>query len=353
MNKILKRYTDPSKPGSFLGLSGFKRNTKNKNSKAIESSLLKLNAYTLHKNKRKIFKRCKVRVTGIDDQWQVDLLDTRDIKGSNFGVSYIFTCIDVFSKKGWAKAIKNKGAPRCKKVFEQIIIESKRKPNHVYLDSGNEFKGEFSKYCKDQNIQIFPSTTKLKASVVERFNRTLKEKMWRMFTYHSSIKSQKPKNFTNYLEKLVKSYNKSFHRSIQMAPTDVNKQNESKVREVLYSDQDTIINFKYKIGDYIRISAQKNLFSKGYTPNWSDDIYIISNLIPSTPPRYIIKDLENIVYEYKFYTEELQKVLYEEFPYDAFKIIEENPENFRVEKINSNQEKVWLSRAKISNYTRI
>ncbi len=100
MNKITKKYTNPSKPGSFLGLSGFKKN--NSKNKDIENSLLKLNALTLHRNKRKNFKRCKTIVAGLDDEWQIDLIDVKNLKGSNYGNSYIFTCIDVFSKNAWA-----------------------------------------------------------------------------------------------------------------------------------------------------------------------------------------------------------------------------------------------------------
>jgi hypothetical protein len=346
MNKITKRYTNPSKPGSFLGLSGFKKN--NSKNKDIENSLLKLNALTLHRNKRKNFKRCKTIVAGLDDEWQIDLIDVKNLKGSNFGNSYIFTCIDVFSKNAWAKAIKVKEAKECKRVFKQILDESKRKPNYLYLDGGNEFKGEFKSFCNEKNILLFPSKSKLKAAVVERFNRSLKEKMWRMFTYKSSLKEKKPKNFTNFLEDLVNSYNNSFNRAIKTTPAAVNKKNEEKIRNILY-DEDIVINFKFKIGDYCRISEEKSLFDKGYTPNWSDNIYIISNLIPSNPPRYILKDLENIVYDYKFYYEEIQKVLFKEFPYDTFSIIKETSDNLLIEKINSNKQKEFVPRYKFEN----
>ena len=131
MHRISRRYTDTSKPGSFLGLSGYKRNTTNKNYKQIEKSLLKINAFTLHKPKRLNYKRCKVIVAGIDEQWQIDLIDVKNIKGSNYGVSYIFTCIDVFSKRAWAKTLKVKKAISCKEAFEKIVKISNRKPKYI------------------------------------------------------------------------------------------------------------------------------------------------------------------------------------------------------------------------------
>ena len=82
------------------------------------------------------FKRIKVQVAGIDSQWQIDLIDCHDISGSNYGLKYIFTCIDVFSKHAWAIPIKNKEAKSCLQAFKSIINESKRKPNHLYLDNG-------------------------------------------------------------------------------------------------------------------------------------------------------------------------------------------------------------------------
>ena len=156
---------------------------------------------------------------------------------------------------------------------------------------------------------------------------------------------KKPQNFTNYLDKLVQSYNNSFHTAIKAKPSSVNKNNEDKIRKQLYSQEDIFIKFNYKIGDYVRISQEKKLFEKGYTPNWSEDIYIISNLIPTEPPRYILKDLENNIYTYKFYSEELQKVLYEEFPYDAFEVINESSQNILIEKINSNQKSKWVDKS--------
>ena len=146
----------------------------------------------------------------------------------------------------------------------------------------------------------------------------------------------------------MNSYNHSFNRAIKTTPAAVNKKNEEKIRNILYDD-DIVINFKFKIGDYCRISEEKKLFDKGYTPNWSDEIYIISNLIPSNPPRYILKDLENTVYDYKFYYEEIQKVLFKEFPYDTFAIINENSDNLLIEKINSNKQKEFFQRGKFEN----
>ena len=344
INNILKKYTNPSESGSFSGLSGFLKNNKNFSKRDIEKTLLNTPTYTLHKPKRIRFKRCRVVVSGIDEQWQIDLVDVKNIKGSNYGTTFILTCIDVFSKFAWAIPLKNKEAKTCMLGLEQIIKDSGRKPISIYLDNGKEFLGEFKKLCGKYKINILPTKSLLKASIVERFNRTLKEKMWRVFTYNNENKKKFPQNFTTFLKQLVSSYNNSYHRSIKTKPANVNKTNETAIYETLFDDQSDLIVFKYKIGNYVRISNEKPIFSKGYTQNWSKDIYIIRNLIPSNPPRYLIKDLEGVNYPYKFYTEELQRVLYEEFPFDTLLVLKETSNKILVEKLNSDKKELWLNK---------
>ncbi len=83
-----------------------------------------------------------------------------------------------------------------------------------------------------------------------------------------------------------------------MKPTEVNKKTEKKVYENLYGDHEDLINnfihYSFNIGDYVRIPVQKNLFEKGYTQNWSSEIYIVSMLNPTNPPTYNVKTTENV-----------------------------------------------------------
>ena len=136
MSNIIDKYTEPSAPGSFSAVSGFIKNNKTLNKAKVINALASMDAVTLHEPKKLKFKRIKVQVAGIDSQWQIDLIDCHDISGSNYGLKYIFTCIDVFSKHAWAIPIKNKEAKSCLQAFKSIINESKRKPNHLYLDNG-------------------------------------------------------------------------------------------------------------------------------------------------------------------------------------------------------------------------
>jgi hypothetical protein len=100
---------------------------------------------------------------------------------------------------------------------------------------------------------------------VERFNRTLKEKMWKRFT------AENTRNWVDMLERLIGEYNKTFHRTIRMTPIECSKikKHEMKIPHKILSKP------KFKLGDKVRISRTKAIFEKGYLPNWSRAIYLI------------------------------------------------------------------------------
>lgn len=184
-----------------------------------------------------------------------------------------------------------------------------------------------------------------KAAVVERFNRTLKQKMYRIFT------EQKNTKYIHILKELVESYNRSYHSSIKMAPINVNKKNEKIVFANLYGKDNDFIVFALKKGDYVRTKIDKKLFEKGYTPNWSTDIFIVSQLRPTNPPTYHIKSINNQPIKDYFNKQELQLVSLNEFPYDTFNIIDTNKKLLLVEQLNTNKIKnsQWVEKSFFTN----
>ena len=310
MNKLNEIYTNPANPGSFSGVSGFTRALKDKKIKATKSEIKKyLNskeAYSLHKPKRKNYPRKQVIVKGIDDTWQIDLVDVSAIKNENDGNKFIFTCIDAFSKYAQAIEMKTKDKITSRDTFANMI--KKRKPKKVQCDKGSEFFNDvFKKLLKDNDIIMYATDSDLKASIVERFNRTLKEKMWRYFTAKGT------KKWIDVLPHFLKSYNNSYHRSINKKPNQVNKSNESEVFLTLYKHRKNegninTIKIKFKVGDHVRLSKIKKTFEKGYTPNWTREVFKIYGIIASVPPSYKVKDLNNQEITGTFYDLELQKV---------------------------------------------
>ena len=233
----------------------------------------------------------------------------------------------------------NKSAETTTRAFKEILKEG-RKPNLIYSDDGNEFKGECKKYIQSLGIKIFIAQTKVKAAVVERFNRTLKEKMYRYFDSPRPIKTNlDKKKYIDILPKLITSYNNSYHRSIKCTPNEVTKKNEDQIYQNLYGydksadGSNTLENIKFKHGTYVRIVKEKTIFEKGYTSGWSKKIYIVDKIYPNTPILYQLRDLEGSSMKGTYYAQELQKV---ELPYDTYEVVEDGVDNtIKVKKLNT------------------
>ena len=297
--KLLRKiYYTPKEAASFGGIQRLKEasHTKGKKlkTKQVVRWLSTQDTYTLHKPVRHHFSRSRVVVGGIDVQWQADLADVSRLASKNHGIKYLLTCIDIFSKYAWVEPLTSKTGKSLVAAFKHIF-KSSRKPLVLQTDQGKE-KAEGIHYFTTYNEEI-------KTSVVERFNRTLKTKMWKYFTKHNT------NIFMDVLPDLVWSYNHTYHRSIKMQPVEVHQQNQEEVWHNLYGDMPvTYKRPKFKVGDCVRISKLRKTFKKGYLPNWSEELFTIYKVIRTTPVRYVIRDEMNVTLKGSFYEEELQKV---------------------------------------------
>ena len=214
-------YYSPESPASFGGVEAVYRVVKNDGKFQISRNkirewLKQQDTYTLHKPVRHRFKRNKVIVGAVDEEWEADLVIMDSLSKKNNGYKYILTVIDVLSKYAWAEPIKTKSGENLVKAFEKICKKG-RQPEKLHTDKGTEFTNRlFQRFLKDKNILFFTTHNDTKASIVERFNRTLKGKMWKYFTAKNTLK------YIDVLQKLMYSYNHSRHRSIGMKPADVN-----------------------------------------------------------------------------------------------------------------------------------
>ena len=260
-------YYDPKRPGSFGGAESLYRDVKEEGKlkisrKQISDWLASQDTYTLHKPARRNFKRNRVIVGGIDEEWQLDLADTQSLKRYNDGYRYLLVCIDVFSKYAWIVPIKSKTGSALVEAFK-VILSAGRKPQKIMTDQGTEFFNKsFQTLLNNESIQLFNTFNETKASVVERVIRTFKTRMWRYFTAKKTLR------YIDMLPELVYSYNHSQHRSIKTKPALVNAKNEDKVWHILYGsvfDNVQSAKYKFKIGDQVRISKIKRKFDKGYS----------------------------------------------------------------------------------------
>ena len=272
--------------------------------------------YTLHKPARKRFRRNRVFVNGLDEQWQADLADLQSLSRWNRGHKYLLTCIDVLSNYAWVVPLKSKSASALVEAFTNIFKQG-RKPERLQTDAGTEFMNHsFQKFLKNHDVRHFVTYNETKAQVVERFNRTLKHLLWRLFTTSSSY------HYLDKLDNLVnQNYNQSIHRSIKMKPADVTVFNAQDVWRTLYGKQASTIKYKFKVGDQVKISKYKRLFQKGYIPSWTEESFTVAQRLPRNPPVYRLKEADGELIRGTFYEAELQKVT------------ESSDHLFRIEKI--------------------
>ena len=123
VDEYLSVYYDPKRPGSFGGIESLYRDVKQEEKfklsrKQISDWLLSQDTYTLHKPARRNFRRNRVIVGGIDEEWQMDLADMQSLKQYNDEYRYLLVCIDVFSKYAWIVPIKSKTGPAIVEAFK-------------------------------------------------------------------------------------------------------------------------------------------------------------------------------------------------------------------------------------------
>ena len=210
-------------------------------------------------------------------------------------------------------SFKNKKGETVANAFEEIMKKSKRKPNKLWVDQGKEFYNQHMYKIfkfknedileKDENGEyknhIYSVFNSGKNPVIERFNKTLTNKLWKQFTVQENHQK-----WLNILQKITSKYNNTIHRTINTTPSLASK-NPSlvKIKEEINFDKKP----KFKINDRVRIFKYKNKFEKGYKGYWTKEVFKVTKINNTNPIMYTIQDLNNEKIQGSFYTEELQK----------------------------------------------
>ena len=254
----------------------------------------------------------------IDKQWQADLVEMIHYANVNDGYRYILTIIDLFSRYAWAEPLRDKSAKQVEAAFRRVFDQG-RQPQRLQTDDGREFDNRVVQHLLNiENIRFFTVKSQFKAAVCERFNRTLKIKLWRYFTRTGNYR------WVDVLHEVMTAYNTAIHSSIGVAPINVTNENEHELwlmqerkgpQRVTQRD----ITTSYRVGDQVRISVAKGPFDKGYLPNWTEQIYTVTQVLHTEPQQYTLQDYNNQIIKGSFYSAELQKVI--------------PPERYAVEKV--------------------
>lgn len=313
--KLHNLYYSAGDPGSYGGVDRLYKRAKElgipANRKQVHEFLTNQLTYSIHKPVRHKFVRNHTFVSQIDQQWQADLADMQTLAKENNGYKYILTCIDLLSRYAWAVPVKSKSSNDMLIAMQHLFRKAKpRTPSRFQTDKGKEFfNAQVSNFLRERNINHFASNSDKKAAVVERFNRTLKTRIWAYFTSNST------KRYLNILDDLVYSYNNTVHRSIDMRPSDVDNEKAAQKawRKLFYSATSTNQHKTRKrvplnVNQRVRITKWKGDFEKGYVPNWSREHFTVTRHMPHPRSVYNIKDESGEPIEGAFYSSELQPV---------------------------------------------
>lgn len=253
-------------------------------------------AEELHKPVIHKFKKRKVFARGVDKIWGADLVDIRSFSKFNQGVQYLLMLIDVFSKYGWIQPLNNKTGVEVANALKRVFKD--RKPEQLWVDKGTEF---YNRHVQSI-VTLYSTENEEKSSIVERWNRTIKEKMFKYFSANSTRK------YIDVLQNMVKNYNETVHSSIKMTPIEASKkENENRVWINLYGFPKPGQEPKFSVGDKVRITKKKKTFEKGYTPRWTEEVFEITEVQYTNPPTYKLKDWKGEKIIGSFYELELQK----------------------------------------------
>ena len=258
------------------------------------------------------------------------MADLQLISKFNKRFRLLLCVIDIFSKYVWVVLLKDKKGVSIVNAFQKTLNDSNRKPNKIWVDKGSEFYNSFAKkWFKNNDIEMYSIHNEGKSVVAERFIRTL---MTRVYKYMTSILKNM---YIDKLDNIVNEYDNTYHGIIKIKPVDVKDNTCIDSIELCSTELHSNKGPKFKVGDHVRISKYKNIFAKGNTPNWSEEVFVIKNVENTVPWTYVINDLNGDEIIGTFYEKELQKT---------------NPQEFTIEKvIKKKGDKLYVKRKSYDN----
>ena len=285
-------------------------NSKQQPNKPVKIKLPKvLNAIAQETAKpaKKVYPTRKVIANRPSEIWSVDLAVMTDNKEDNNNMAFMLNCVDVFSRFAWSVPIPNKSMEVVLDGLKQIVKDNQNVyPDKLWTDKGSEFYNKKVKeWCKDNNITLYSTYGKAKSAMVERFNRTIKTKIWAYFIGYNTH------NWVDILSEMIFQYNDAKHSAINTTPRKAHNLNDVGIKKLYkyqYGDVPTE-NPKpqqFHVGNYVRLSRIKGIFEKGYHASWTEEIFKIVNALNTVPWTYQVEDLDGETIEGSMYEPEMQ-----------------------------------------------
>ncbi len=244
---------------------------------------------------------------GIGEILQADLLDMHQLSRFNRGHKFILCVMDIFTKQAWTFPLKSKASPEVAAAFCKVLEDVS--PKFLQTDQGKEFTGKpFQRLLDQNNIKWYHTFSDTKAACVERFNRTLRDRLKKHF------EEKDTNNWIKELPTITSNYNHTTHSALGVCPSEVTKTNERDIWIRLYakSTEAPIRKQKYRfeIGNRVRVVNKKGTFGRGYVQQWSTEIFTIRRryLKSRAIPAYEIEDDKSNPILGFYYESELQKI---------------------------------------------
>lgn len=257
----------------------------------------------LYKPVRRKFPRRKVVLKGINDIVLFDLMDMQALRNTNRKVRYLLVAINGFTKKVVLVPLRNKTAKAVATATEEALTAFNQPFKLASTDQGSEFKSKFLDVLEKRGIKHYYAYNESKVSLVERFIRTIKQKIYKSMALRGSS------NYIDVLQSLVDEYHSDYHNTLKMSPNEVNKKNEKLLLNTVFNYKTKSANPKFKIGDIVRVSKKQYVFDKGYFPHWSEELFKVHKTYKKFPIMHILSNLdEDEVIKGGFYEDEMQKV---------------------------------------------
>jgi Integrase core domain/Chromo (CHRromatin Organisation MOdifier) domain len=288
--------------------------------KKIQDQLSEIQTYTRHKEGKKISKFNPFFVHKTDEMWQLDIMYLPNYKKESKGYKYLLCVLDVFSRKMFIRKLRKKDTSTIVRKFDDILLEVDRIPEKIVVDKGSEFKSQlFKQFCEGMGINLIFTYNETKAAHVERAQRSFQNILYRILEEHQT------RDFLRYLNDTLEIYNNRVNRTIGYSPNFAYiPENHEKISINLEKHYNTAnkktIKPRFKKGDCVRIREVKHAFSRGYHPNFTEEIFKVKKVLINLPiPRYIISNYtgEEVI-KGSFYGNELTLV---------------NLDTFKVEKV--------------------
>jgi hypothetical protein len=245
-------------------------------------------------------------VRGPGVQLQADLMDVSSHAERNDNVKFLLTVVDAFSRLGWAVPLRDKSAREVSAALRQTFAGKGYKK--LQTDKGTEFRNaRVREFLREEGTRWFSSENEvIKASLVERFNKTLRRKI------HAYLTRFREGRYIDRLSDMVDAYNRMPHSTLNgLAPIDVNSHNAADLFVSMYEPSSSLARKKPKLvpGDHVRTTKHRGAFERGYTEQWTREIFVVDEVRSyESPVVYTLKDLAGEAIEGTYYERELQQV---------------------------------------------